>query len=195
MDTKRIQQTFPEIIAFIGIKPEQAFADVGASSGYYTLMIATLLHNVDIYIQDIDTACLNRREVDKVIDYYSRQTNSDQRVSNNIHLVTGTPVQTNLPDGAIDRIYTNATFHVLGNRDALFSDLRKKLRPGGRIVIRDGFAKRKGTPEFCTDKKCGKKLLPTDSLFAVMRRHGFVPDDSVANLKGYPAYRFRLKER
>src|SRR4051812_6897733 len=89
MGAEAIRKTFQPIIDYVDLKPGESFADVGASSGYYTVMMSTLTKNVTYYIEDIDTSCLNTREFNKVIAYYSKQSGFELLKRNEYKLVLG----------------------------------------------------------------------------------------------------------
>ena len=188
MNQKGIRQTFQPIIDYMEFKPGDAFADVGASSGYFTVMMATLLTNTSFYIQDIDTACLNTDQLAKVIDYYARQSKKPLRSINSFHLIIGDATQTNLPESTLDKIYSNATFHCFTEPDKIVRDLYTRLKPDGSLYIRDSFTDKKGV-QYCEDKKCARPLTKTEDFLAIMARNKFRVAKS-KQFSGYPIYKF-----
>jgi len=188
MNQKGIRQTFQPIIDYMELKPGDHFADVGASSGYFTVMMSTLLTNNTIYIQDIDTTCLNSRQVDKVIDYYSKQINKSLRSVNSFHLILGNTSQTNLPENSLDKIYSNGSFHCFSEPDKMAADLYSKLKSSGELYIRDNFSTKKDT-RYCDDKKCGLPLTPVDTFLTIMARNHFRVEKNKV-FSGYPIYKF-----
>ena len=83
---KEIHEVFPPILEFMDYKPGMTFADVGASSGAITVMMATLMDSSSIYIQDIDTSRLKASNVEKISNYYSKRSKIDLRRGNNFKL-------------------------------------------------------------------------------------------------------------
>jgi SAM-dependent methyltransferase len=164
---------------------------VGASSGYYDGAMAVFLDSVTFYLNDIDVHCLNRKNLNKVLRYYSKLKGSSVDATNAFNIVIGTATQTHLPDNAFDVIFSNATAHVLDEPDSLFSDLFKKLKPGGHLFIRDEFV-HNGEPKKCGSKKCGHPLLDAGRFIDLMNRNGFVV---VAETKdfGHPIFKFARK--
>ncbi|CAN5532523.1 hypothetical protein BH23BAC1_BH23BAC1_33440 [soil metagenome] len=171
-----------------------AFADVGAASGAITVMMATLMDSSNVYIQDIDKETLNQDNLDKIINFYSRQTRQDLRKKNNFHLVIGNEQQTNLPDSSLDLIYSNATFHVFDSPDSMLLDLSKKLKPKGTLFIRDSFKNDHGEGEFCSNTKCGKPLLTIDEFLITMKENGFKLVKQEPEMSGYPLFGFALAD-
>lgn len=189
LNQKTINETFSRILAFMGVKPGETFADLGASSGYYTVMMSTLLRDNIIYVQDIDTVCLNEREFNKVITYYSKQSGVDLRSQNDLRYIIGTPDGSNLPDNYFDHIYTNGTFHHFADRDKMVRDIYRKLKVGGEVTVRDSFTSKE--EEYCMDAT-RVKLQPVDTLLAVMSRNGFRLLDR-KDFAPYPAFKFGKK--
>lgn len=138
------------------VKKGMAVADVGAGSGALTVIMATQLDSCSVYIQDIDRDVLQQKNIDKMIAYYSKQLGYATR--NQFHLVYGSITQSNLPDGSLDVIYSNATMHAFTEPDVMLQDLRKKLKPSGKIFIRDSFKGDHGESPYCSDSKCGRPL-------------------------------------
>ena len=189
MNQKGIRSVFKPLIDFMELKPGDTFADVGASSGYYTVMMATLMENTTFYIQDIDTTCLNNREFNKVIDYYSRQSHKELRKVNSLHYVIGNRGKTNLPENTFDKIYMNATFHALTEPDEMAKDLYERLKSDGSLFVRDGFPTTKEV-QYCADKNCARPLIPLDTFLTIMARNKFRLEKNL-NFSGYPMYAFK----
>lgn len=187
LDQPTIERTFRPILEFMDIRAGETFADVGASTGYYTIMMSTLLEGTTIYVQDIDSACLNRREFDKVVEYYSRQSKLDLRKRNELKFTLGSSQHTNLPAGYFDHIYSNGTFHHFENPDSILQDLYTKLKPDGDFTVRDSFATT--DDQYCGDRN-STKLLRKEVFLQIMERNGFVLIDK-KDFAPYPAYRFR----
>lgn len=94
---KEIHKVFPPILKFMDYKAGMTFADVGASSGAITIMMATLMDSSSIYIQDIDTSRLKAHNVEKIINYYSKQSKIDLRQKNKFQITIGDKEHSNLP--------------------------------------------------------------------------------------------------
>ena len=191
--TEDANKTFQPILDFMDAKPGMAIADVGAGSGALTVIMATQLDSCTVYIQDIDKKVLEQENVNKMIAYYSKRLGYDLGKRNTFHITYGEITGTNLPDGALDLIYSNATVHVFDQPDAMLTDLRKKLKPTGRIFIRDSFKGDQGEGEFCSDTKCGKRLYTIDEFLAMMDRNGFQLVKQSPNQSGYPVFGFSRK--
>jgi ubiquinone/menaquinone biosynthesis C-methylase UbiE len=194
MKGKEIHEVFSPILKFMDYKPGMVFADIGASSGALTVMMATLMDSSLIYIQDIDTSKLKKTNVDKIIAYYSRQSRIELKTRNKFQIIIGSKERSNLADQSIDLIYSNATFHEFDSPDSMLIDLRRKLKPNGRIFIRDGFKNAQGVVNG-VDKSCGKILKTVDEFVALMKKRGFSLVKESPNMDGYPLFGFKIEEQ
>jgi protein-L-isoaspartate O-methyltransferase len=188
MKQKAIEKVFEPIIQYMDLQQGEAFADVGASSGYFTVMMSTLLEKNTIYVQDIDTACLNDREFKKVLNYYTKQSKKPLSEMHEFKVTIGDPQQTNLPENAIDKIYTNGTFHLFTDPDLLIQDLYQKLHPTGLLFIRDNFTN-SSEIKLCEDKKCAKPLTQKSQFLEIMERNKFKLE-KFKEMSGYPVFAF-----
>ena len=188
MDKKSIKQTFQPILTYMELKPGDVFADVGASSGYFTVMMSTLVDSVTYYVQDIDTVCLNKRELNKVIDYYSKLEEKPLSATRSYIMTIGSQNRTQLPDNTFDKIYTNGTFHQFSQPDSIVLDLYQKLKPTGALFIRDSFFSNK--EQYCSDKKCAKLLVKVEDFLAIMKRYNFHLEKN-KEFSGYPVFKFK----
>jgi ubiquinone/menaquinone biosynthesis C-methylase UbiE len=190
--TENAKKTFQPLVEFMDIKPGMAVADVGAGSGALTVIMATQLNSCSVYIQDIDRDVLQQKNVNKMIAYYSKQLGYPTR--NQFHLVYGSTTQSNLPDGALDVIYSNATMHAFTEPDVMLQDLRKKLKPTGKIFIRDSFRDDHNESQYCSDSKCGRPLYTINEFLAKMTKNGFRLVKQSSDISGYPVFGFMLEE-
>ncbi|MEK6477044.1 methyltransferase domain-containing protein [Catalinimonas sp. 4WD22] len=191
---EKAEDTFQPIVDFMEIQPGMAVADFGAGSGALTVIMAMQLDRCTVYIQDIDHKVLQQKNVNKMIAYYSTQLGYDLGKHNQFHVIYGTTTQSNLPDRSIDRIYSNATMHVLDTPDVVLQDLRNKLKADGKIFIRDSFRGDHGEGEFCPSSDCGKRLLSIDEFLTMMTKNGYRLSKQAPDMDGYPVFGFELNE-
>ena len=184
---KKTIKTLAPVVEFIGLKPGDTFADFGASSGYYTAMMATYTDGVTYYVQDIDSVCLNVEELDKVLNYYSKIAGKRLEDTNQFYPINGTETQTNLPE-EIDKIYGNKVFHALSQPDSIVNDLHSKLSPTGQLFIRDEFTF-DGSTKKCPDENCGE-YIPYEQFIEIMERNQFVLLEKSENIGSLPIYKF-----
>jgi SAM-dependent methyltransferase len=181
-------QIFKEQSDFLGLQAGTVFADIGASSGYYDAAMAVFVDSVTFYLNDIDHHCLNQKNLDKVLRYYSKIKGESLEAKNTFHYVIGTPTHTKLPYNTFDVIFSNATMHVIEHPDSILSDLYKNLKADGNLYVRDEFVF-DGIPRKCPSKKCGHHLLQYKPFIELMNRNGFVLAGETLEF-GYPIYKF-----
>src|SRR5690606_31049118 len=130
--------------------------------------MAVYLDSVTFYLQDIDESCLNEENLKKVLNYYSKLRGTRVDQTNDFHIAIGTKTQTNLPRNSIDVMYSNATYHVLSDPDAILADLFQSLKKEGTLSIRDQFSY-DGKTQYCEDKKCGHTVAHYDDFMKAMK--------------------------
>lgn len=130
---KAIAKFLKPELEILQLKAGQTIADVGASNGYHMGMVSVFTDSLTIYLEDIDSDCLNPKEVEKVKNWYEwvRQT----PITNQFHLVLGTETETKLPEKTFDKVVITASFHHFSDPVNMLTDLKTKLRPGGQLYI------------------------------------------------------------
>lgn len=189
LNEKTLLKSFKPLVAFLDLKPGDVFADIGASSGYYDATLAYLVDSVTFYIQDIDTSCLNERELHKILDYYSVLGERSLEATNTFKIVIGEINQTNLPNNTIDKIYTNGTFHLFGQPHVILQDIRQKLKPGGFLFIRDDF-NQAGENRICEGENCQVPLVQYNHFLKLMADNGFKLLEISDEIGPYPVHKF-----
>lgn len=192
MKQKHIENSFNPLIEILELSKGDVFADIGASSGAYDVMISTLVKDVTFYIQDIDSSCLNRTELDKIINYYSNQSHQELASKNKFIIIQGSIDKTNLPNNTFDIIYTNGTFHVFVHKEEILNDIYQKLKKGGYLFIRESLAE-EGKIEYCPDKECGHQLFYDKDLLKLVKESGLTFIKKYDDFNGYPIFKFQKK--
>ncbi len=188
LSAENVQDTFKPLTEFMEISSGMTIADVGAGAGAYTVMMGSQLTDCSIIIQDIDSTILQQENVDKIILHYSEEFGQDLAGINDFRIIYGTTTSSNLPDTSIDVIYMNAVSHVLESPDAMMRDLKMKLKPTGKIFIRDAFRAHNGEGDVCSAKDCAMPLLSIEELHALMERNGFRRYKESDDMDGYPVF-------
>jgi arsenite methyltransferase len=115
------------VIAALNIRPGDRVADLGSGGGYFTFRLAEAVGPAgQVYAVDID-----RDMVDLIAKRVKQETLS------NIEPVLAKPDDPLLPKAGVNLIFTSNTYHHIDKRIAYFANLRKYLRPGGRVAIID----------------------------------------------------------
>ena len=115
------------VIATLKLRPGDQVADLGAGSGYFTFKLAKAVGPAGkVYAVDIDR---------EMTDLIARQAQKDSVT--NVETILAKADDPMLPKSGVDLIFTSNTYHHIDNRVAYFANLRKYLRPGGRIAVID----------------------------------------------------------
>jgi ubiquinone/menaquinone biosynthesis C-methylase UbiE len=112
-------------VAALGVRPGQVVADIGAGSGYYTMLLAAAVGpRGRVYATDIQPAMLAliRKKV-------------EVRHTSNVELVVGTPTESKLPDSSIDLAVMVDVYHELEQPQTFLRSLKRAIKPDGRLVL------------------------------------------------------------
>jgi ubiquinone/menaquinone biosynthesis C-methylase UbiE len=112
-------------IRALKIEPGQVIADIGAGSGYYSLLLSKAVGpRGRVYATDIQPemlAILERKLKAQAID--------------NVQLVLGTETETGLADASVDLAIMVDVYHELQQPEAFIQAVKRALKPGGRLVL------------------------------------------------------------
>ncbi len=113
-----------EVIRALAIKRGDRVADLGSGGGYFTFRLANAVGpEGKVYAVDVDKGlneALARRAKD---EGYS-----------NVEAILAKADDPLLPS-TVDLIFTSNTYHHLENRARYFANVKKYLKPGGRVAI------------------------------------------------------------
>src|SRR5688572_20961295 len=112
------------VVDALQLKPGMKVADIGAGTGYFSTRLARV-PGVAVFAVDIEP---------KMVDYVKQRAQKEGLA--NVTGVLAGATSPNLPE-PVDVILVVDTYHHLPNRTSYFRELKKSLRPGGRIAIVD----------------------------------------------------------
>ena len=122
---ERIQEEMPdEVVANMGLDPDDIVADIGAGSGYFSFRIAKLVPDGKVLAVDIQPEMLQLIERQKV-----------QGGVSNIEGVLGEIDNPNLPLNSIDAAIMVDAYHEFSHPFEMIDGIYNALRPGGRIFL------------------------------------------------------------
>ena len=117
-----------EVIKRLGVKPGMVVADIGAGTGFFALPFSRAVDQTGaVWAIDLQPEML------RLLEEKLRLESS----SENIRLLEGDAAHTGLPDGVCDLAFLANLWHELDDRDTVLAEMRRILRPGGRIAILD----------------------------------------------------------
>jgi len=111
-----------EVIKAMNLHGNEVVADLGAGSGYFTFRLAPKAGKVlAVEIQDEMIATL-------------RQRAAEQKIAN-VEVVKGAECDPRLPAGGVDLVLMVDVYHELACPFEVMTQVRKALKPGGRVVF------------------------------------------------------------
>ena len=148
-----------EVIAALEIQPGDRIADIGAGGGYFTWRLAEATGPTGVtYAIDVDT---------DMTEYLEEET--VDRGTENVVVILGEFDDPLIPEPGVDLVFTSNTYHHIQNRPAYFANLRRSLRPGGRVAILE----LNGTSFF---ERWGGHFTPRQTILSEMVDAGYKPD-------------------
>jgi ubiquinone/menaquinone biosynthesis C-methylase UbiE len=101
----------------LNLKPGDVVADIGAGTGYFSRRFA--MHAAKVYAVDIDKGLLDI---------------AAKSAPPNLVTVLADPDNPKLPPSSVDVVFFCDVLHHIDGRVAYLRNLKKTLKPGGRIV-------------------------------------------------------------
>jgi trans-aconitate 2-methyltransferase len=111
-----------EVLERLELRGDEVAVDAGCGSGRVTAELADRLPNGRVVAVDGSGAMVEKAK---------------ERLGDRADYVVSDLVELELPE-PVDLVFSTATFHWIGDHDALFRRLRAALKPGGRLVAQCG---------------------------------------------------------
>lgn len=125
---RRTWQNPEEIIQFLKLKPSDVVADLGCGSGYFTVPLSYKTKKV--YGIDVQKEMLD----------YLEQRIKNQKILN-IQTLLSKENEIPLQNEILDVLLTVNTLHEFRDKDRIINEMRRVIKPDGKIAIID-FKKR-----------------------------------------------------
>lgn len=156
-DTSKIIQ----YLSFFNIQNKDAVAELGAGSGWLSLLLCILYNDIELHINELG-------------DYSLRYAQGNLRAELSkaqmarCHFATGSKTSTGLETQALDVIIAIDAFHHFTNKPSMLQSIKWSLAKGGRLCLVEQ-VKTIGTRDyFCPE------ALEKWELEALLRLNGFV---------------------
>lgn len=123
-ERKRLEQ--PEkVLDLLKLTPGNMVADIGAGTGYYSLRLAKRVGPQGrVLATDIQPEMIARL-----------RANMKKADISNIDPVVCTPTDAKLPSGTLDLVLMVDVYHELANPEETMAQVRRALKPDGRLVV------------------------------------------------------------
>jgi len=154
-----------EVIRALKLAPEALVADIGAGTGYFAVRLARAVPKGQVYGVDAEP---------DMVRYLTQRAQREGLA--NLTAVAAKPADPGLP-AAVDLVILVDTYHHVPDRERYFRELKKALKPGGRLAIIDF------TPDSPVGPPKGARI-PAATVkeelaragYALAEEHGFLPN-------------------
>jgi len=134
----QIIETKNKFLDFMNIKKGDVVAEIGSEDGVFIGTIATLYDSVTFYAQDINPKVLTEKNFNHTIKSYYQYRKTPE--TNSYKIVIGTENESKLPNNTFDKVFLMTALHDFDKKNEMLSDIYKKLKPNGQLIIEDGFS-------------------------------------------------------
>jgi ubiquinone/menaquinone biosynthesis C-methylase UbiE len=158
-----------DVVQALGLKAGMDIADIGAGTGFYSLLFAEQVGNSgNVFAVDI---------TDDFVRNIKRRASENNL--NNIHAVLSKQKDTRLDSHSIDMAFICNTYHHFEYPQSMLASIYSVLRPGGTLIIID-YRKQPGTSSswVMSHVRSGKQ-----SVIQEIEQAGFKFDSEPAILK------------
>ena len=122
---ERIEEEEPDkAIDALGLKKGMNVADIGAGVGYMSFKMARKIGDGKVYAVDIQPGMIEKLK-----------QNAAAEKLNNVIPILGEVADPNLPAGQIDLAIMVDVYHELSEPQKMLANIRKALKPNGRLVL------------------------------------------------------------
>jgi len=145
----------------------QTVASIGAQCANWEAAFAASTDSITFYLEDIDSAFLNHKQVAFAWDYYSKLRSKPMDCDYKI--VIGDEKSTHLPESVFDKVIIINSFHEFTEQGQMLEDLHHKLKTGGILYIEEQLAQKSGE----IHAGCKKRIYTDDELIAIVEKKGY----------------------
>jgi arsenite methyltransferase len=115
------------VVQSLQIRPGERVVDLGSGSGYFTFALAKAVGPEGrVYAVDVD------KEMNDIVAQRAQREGLG-----NVDVILAKPDDPLLPSTGVDLVFTSNTYHHIDNRVNYFANLRKYIRPKGRVAVID----------------------------------------------------------
>lgn len=153
-----------EVIRALALAPNATVADIGAGTGYFAVRLARALPGGRVFGVDVEP---------NMVRYLTERARREGLA--NLTAVAGGPDDPRLPL-AVDVAIMVDVYHHIADRIRYLRNLRRYLKPGGRVAIIDHRSAPDGLPESLLISPNRIKEDLKRAGYDVVAEHGFLPN-------------------
>jgi len=162
--TRDTWQKPERVIRTLALPPNAAVADIGAGTGYFAVRLARAIPKGRVFGVDVEP---------NMVRYLAERARHEALA--NLTALAGEPDDPRLPM-AVDLAIMVDVYHHIGDRVRYFRNLRRYLKPGGRVAIIDHRRAPEDPPEAMLIAPSRVKEELKRAGFGVAAEHGFLPN-------------------
>jgi FkbM family methyltransferase len=122
---QRTHEEMPdEVVANMGLQPDNIVADIGAGSGYFSFRMAALVPQGKVLAVDIQPEML------EIIERRKRETQLA-----NVEGMLGQIDNPNLLENSVDAVLLVDAYHEFSHPYEMLEGIYQALKPGGRLIL------------------------------------------------------------
>ena len=162
-----------ETLLFFGIRPHTRVLEVWPEPGWYTEVIAPLVHDKGQYYAAVIPSDPGSRNIENRLDTYRAMLASRPDLYGKVEVVTFPPDGSDmLPPNSLDMIVTFRNIHNWMARDVAqqaFATMYKALKPGGVL----GVVEHRGNPAIPQDPRAKSGYVNEEYAIRMIEAQGF----------------------
>lgn len=141
---RRLIQSPEAVVRWIGLRGDETLLELGCGPGYFSIALRNATPRGRLVLFDLQPEMLHmaRKRVDPA--------------GTTVTPVAGNAMSLPFPDATFDAVFISAVLGEVPDRDACLAEVRRALRPGGRLVVNEV----RGDPDYIKapdlDRACGE---------------------------------------
>jgi ubiquinone/menaquinone biosynthesis C-methylase UbiE len=135
----------------------ERIADIGSKGGNLAGILSLAYDRFSITLEDIDSSCHNRQQVEFVMQYYADLSGQPRKTGIQTQIVLGNDSTTTLPPASFSKVFFLNTFHELSRPRQMVAELYRITAPGGMLYVQETVSASKRLKR----KDCGH-VMPVD---------------------------------
>ncbi len=112
------------LVENLGLKPTDVVADIGAGTGYISLMIAQKVQQGKVLALDVQPEMID------ILENFKKQYNIK-----NVETILSTETNPNLPENSIDLAIMVDAYHEFAYPREMMEGIVQALKPNGRVIL------------------------------------------------------------